>query len=213
MEPVARRGSGFGRQRSPDRVNHILGAVRGFYGHGVQTGRIAGEVLSALWEINDDRWLPAHLKIEGRGAAYRAVPSHGLARSHAASVVAATEEELAGLLRAAGFWRDRFLLVLMGMCGLRVGAALGLRRSDLHFVDSAVPWIVRGRADHICMLFRGRTRIGPRPKRKTPMMIPVTLAVLAVYECYLIDTGAIRAAEECDFVLVNIGHDAVLALR
>ncbi|MDQ6613637.1 MAG: tyrosine-type recombinase/integrase [Actinomycetota bacterium] len=207
MEPVARPGSGFGRQRSADRVNHILGVVRGFYSHGVQTGRIPGEVLPALWEIGDDRWLPAHLKTEGAGLAYRAVPRHRLARSHAASVVAAADEELAALLRTASFWRDRFLLVVMGMCGLRIGAALGLRRSDVHFVDSAVAlgcdW--PGGA-HLHVVPRENPN-GAAAKRKTPMVVPVPLSVIAVYERYLVERSAVRGAEECDFVFVNIGHD------
>ena len=36
---------------------------------------------------------------------------------------------------AAISWRDRFLLVLLWYTGLRIGEALGLRRSDLHLVE------------------------------------------------------------------------------
>jgi len=206
-EPVTRPGAGFGRGRSPNRVNHILGVVRGFYGHGVQTGRIPGEVLPALWEIGDDRWLPAHLKMEGAGLAYRAIPRHRMARSHSPGVIAAREEEFVGLLRAASFWRDRFLLVVMGMCGLRVGAALGLRRSDLHFVDSAVDlgcdWTG---GPHLHVVPRDNEN-GAAAKRKEPMVVPVPLTVIAVYERYLVERGLVAAAEECDFVFVNLGHD------
>ncbi|MGI8712196.1 MAG: hypothetical protein ACR2NR_03240, partial [Solirubrobacteraceae bacterium] len=38
--PVARRGRGYGRLRSPGRINHVLSVVREFYKHAVAHGRV-----------------------------------------------------------------------------------------------------------------------------------------------------------------------------
>src|SRR5206468_1060959 len=102
---VERAGSGAGRARSPSRVNHVLTAVREFYKYAVHRGDVPSEVLGWLWEVGDERFLPAALQREGSGLAYRAVPRHGLRASRSQSPRAATPEEVGALLRAAEHWR------------------------------------------------------------------------------------------------------------
>ena len=74
--PIERAGAGRGRVRSPGRINHVLAAVREFYKHAVADGAVDAAVLAALYEVGDDRHLPAELRPEGSGLRYRARPRH-----------------------------------------------------------------------------------------------------------------------------------------
>jgi len=128
---VVRPGAGRGRVRSPGRINHVLAAVREFYKHAVADGAVDAAVLAALYEVGDDRHLPAELRPEGSGLRYRARPRHVQRTRRSRRPVPVRQPEAEALLRAATCWRDRFLLVLLWFSGLRVGEVLGLRRSDL----------------------------------------------------------------------------------
>jgi integrase/recombinase XerD len=67
--PVDRPGAGRGRARGPGRINHVLAVVREFYKHAVADGAVDASVLAALYEVGDDRHLPAELRPEGSGLA------------------------------------------------------------------------------------------------------------------------------------------------
>ena len=82
--PVARAGSGQGQVRSPGRINHILAAVRELYKHAVADRALDASVLALLFEVGDDRHLPADLRPEGSGLRYLARPRH-VQRSRRAS--------------------------------------------------------------------------------------------------------------------------------
>ncbi|MGH2872134.1 MAG: site-specific integrase, partial [Solirubrobacteraceae bacterium] len=120
--PIA-AGRSRGRPRSADRINQILATVRGFYKSAVAHRRVDGDVLQALFEVGDDRWLPAELKLEGSGLRYRAAPRHVLPASRGAGVRGASEQEWEALLATCGCWRDRFLVVLLWLTGIRIGEA------------------------------------------------------------------------------------------
>ena len=100
-------------------------------------GAVDAAVLAALYEVGDDRHLPAELRPEGSGLRYRARPRHVQRTRRSRRPVPVRQPEAEALLRAATCWRDRFLLVLLWFSGLRVGEVLGLRRSDLHLVPNS----------------------------------------------------------------------------
>ncbi len=135
--PVERAAAARGRARSARRVNHLLAAVRELYKHAVADGTLDASVLALLYEVGDDRHLPAELRPEGSGLRYRARPRHVQRARRGSRTAPVRRHEIEALLGACRSWRDRFLLVLLWFCGLRVGEALGFRRSDLHFVASA----------------------------------------------------------------------------
>ena len=113
-------------------------------------------------------------------------------------------EEVEALLRACRCWRDRFLLVMLWFCGLRVGEALGLRRSDLHLVPSAAALGCAMPGPHLHVVARdnpnrARAKSGERACR-------CAAEVLACYDRYLAERDACPGAEGCDFVLVNLRH-------
>jgi hypothetical protein len=160
--PVSRPGRGQGRPRGVGRIKHILSVVREFYKHAVATRAVDAKVLAYLYEVTDDRHLPAELRPEGAGLAYHARPRHDVRQPRQARVNRATEAEWESMLEQCRSWRDRFLLVLLWSTGLRIGEALGLRRSDLHFGDgsSDLGCLVTG---HTSTSFIATTSTGPRP--------------------------------------------------
>ena len=202
--PVERAGAGQGRARSPGRINHLLAAVREFYKHAVADGVLDASVLALLYEVGDDRHLPAELRPEGSGLAYRAKPRHVQRGRRPRPPVPVRREEAEALLGACACWRDRFLLVVLWFCGLRVGEALGLRRSDLHLVPSAAALGCGTPGPHLHVVARdnpnrARAKSGDRA-------VPVRSEVLSCYDRYLAEREACPAAEACDFVLVNLRH-------
>jgi site-specific recombinase XerD len=191
--PVARRGRGYGQLRSPGRINHVLSVVREFYKHAVAQQRVSASVIAALYEVGDDRFLPAELRAED-----------GELRTGRATEVRACELfEWEALLRAAGCWRDRFLLVLLWFSGLRIGEALGLRRSDLHLMASATELGCRVAGAHLHVVPRENVN-GARAKGRRERVVPLAHYAVSYYDLYLNERERCRPAQECDFVFVNL---------
>ena len=113
-------------------------------------------------------------------------------------------EEAEALVQAARSWRDRFLLVLLWFCGLRVGEALGLRRSDLHLVPAAAGLGCAVPGPHVHVV--GRDNPNRARAKSGDRAVPVRAEVLSCYDRYLAERDACPAAEGCDFVLVTLRH-------
>ena len=203
--PTARPGSGQGRPPGPGRINHVLTVVREFFKHAVAARAVEPSVLAALYEIADDRFLPAELRSEGGGLRYRARPRHRLRPSRSGAPGAASQEEWEALLEAASSWRDRFLLVLLWFSGLRIGEALGLRRSDLHFMSSSMSVGCRLDGPHLHVVRRDNPNRASA-KSRDGRAVPVGHWVLAYYDRYVEERLAHPAADGCDFVFVNLFH-------
>jgi site-specific recombinase XerD len=201
-----RPGAGKGRPPGPARVNHVLSVVREFYKHAVSAGELDASVLAALYEVGADRFFPAELRPEGGGLRYRALPRHRLRTPRRARPDAASQEEWEALLEAAACWRDRFLLVLLWFCGLRIGECLGLRREDLHFMDRASSLGCSVPGPHLHVTRREANPNGASAKSRDGRSVPVGAIVLAYYDRYLEERLACPAADSCDFVFVNLSH-------
>jgi integrase/recombinase XerD len=203
--PTSRPGAGQGRPPGAARVNHVLAVVREFYKHAAAVRDVDGAVLSALYEVADDRFLPAELRPEGGGLRYRAAPRHRLRAPRRARPEGASQGEWEALLEAACSWRDRFLLVLLWFSGLRLGEALGLRRSDLHFADSSTAVGCQVPGPHLHVVRRDNPNRASA-KSRDPRVVPVGVWVLAYYDRYVEERLACAAADGCDFVFVNLRH-------
>jgi site-specific recombinase XerD len=118
---------------------------------------------------------------------------------------AASQQEWEALLEAATWWRDRFLLVLLWFGGLRIGEALGLRRSDLHFMASStsVGCTVAGAHLHVV---RRENLNRAWAKSRSSRVVPVGTWVLAYYDRYMSERLACAEADNSDFVFVNLFH-------
>ncbi len=57
--PTVRPEAGQGRPPGAARINYVLAVVREFFKHPVAAGAVSGDVLGALYEVADDRSLPA----------------------------------------------------------------------------------------------------------------------------------------------------------
>ena len=203
--PTARPGRGQGRPPGVARINHVLAVAREFYKHAVAAGSVSAEVLTGLYEVADDRHLPAELRPEGGGLRYHARPRHRLRTERAAAPDAASEQEWEALLEAASSWRDRFLLVLLRFGGLRIGEALGLRRSDLHFSASSTSVGCKVAGPHLHVVRRDNPNRA-WAKSRDARVVPVGRWVLAYYDRYSQERLACPAADGSDFVFVNLSH-------
>jgi integrase/recombinase XerD len=81
---TTRPGAGQGRPPGAARINHVLAVVREFFKHAVAAGAVDGAILAALYEVLDDRHLPAGLRDERGGLGYRARPRHRMRGSRSA---------------------------------------------------------------------------------------------------------------------------------
>ena len=124
----------------------MLWVVREFHKHAVAHRRVSASLTAALYEVGDDRLLSAEPHAEDGALRYRVKPRHQLRTGRPTQTRACDSSEWEALLRAAGRLRDRVFLVLLWFSGLRIGKALGLRRSDTHLMASASELGCRGRA-------------------------------------------------------------------
>ena len=179
--PIERAGAGQGRVRHPSRINHLLAAMREFFKHSVADRTLDACVLALLYEVGDDRYLPAELRPEESGLRYRARPRHVQRARRARRPVPVRREEVEALLRTCSCWRDRFLLVMLWFCGLRVGEAMGLRRSDLHLVPTAAALGCSMPGPHLHVVARdnpnrARAKSGDRAVQCAPRCSPAMTA-------------------------------------
>ncbi len=202
--PVQRRGTGFGRARSAARINAILVSVRELYKHAVSMGSLDAGVLDALYVVGDDRFYPAHVRREDGMLRTVLRPLHRVPVTRRASVDDAKPDEFRELVVACERWRDRFLLGVMYFAGLRVGEALGLRLSDLHFADSSGVLGCAYPGAHLHVVPRANVN-GARVKNERSRIVPVEGPLIGAFDHYLRrERDACAAAANCDFVFVNL---------
>jgi len=205
--PIERRGAGVGRSRSGARINTILVSVRELYKHAVSMGTLDARVLAALYVVGDDRFYPAHVRREDGVLRTVLKPLHRVPDARRASVDDAKPEEFAALVGACERWRDRFLLGVMYFAGLRLGEALGLRLSDLHFADSSVTLGCSYVGAHLHVVPRANVN-GARVKNERTRTVPVEAPLIGAFDHYLRrERDACAAAAGCDFVFVNLWGD------
>lgn len=196
------RGPHAGSVRDDDRVGAILATVRTFYKHLVAHAMLDAGVLSALFEVGDDRWLPGELRGTD-GPRARLAPRHTLKRSKQRTPRMATEEEFLALVGAAEHWRDRFLVVLLWYSGLRIGQALGLRRGDLHLASDSTVLGCAIDGPHVHVIKRDNVNRADAKNRREHW-VPAHPYVLRFYEGYLEEREAVRRARDSDYVFVNL---------
>jgi len=187
--------------RGERRVNCVLAAVREFFRHAAAEGLVEPGVLRMLFEVADDRRLPAEARGEGMGRVGLR-PRHRL-REPERTVDGLDDEEVLGLLRACGNARDRFIVLALWRMGLRRGELTGLRGEDVHFVPDATRLGCGVKGPHV----HGRRRENPdgaAGKAAGAGAVPADWLVVQAYDQYMSDRDACPAARSCDFLLVNL---------
>jgi integrase/recombinase XerD len=196
-------GPGAAAVRCPSRINGVLTAVRGMVVHAVATGRGAAGLVSMLYEVADDRDLPAEARGEGGGMAWRMRARHRL-REPETTVDRASDEQIVALLRACRSARDRLIVLLMARAGLRRGEVCGLRRSDVHLlVDSRRLGCDVARA-HLHVVRREDNPNAAWAKSRRQRVVPLDFLVVQVFDVYEFERMRVAGAADSDFVFVNL---------
>ena len=126
-----------GRLRSGTTVNAILTAVCEFLRFCARTGVIDQAVADRLSEPRWLRFTPPGFDA-GESGQFRMVRTRALkARAEEAFPEALTVEQAERVVACCRRPRERFMVALLRDGGLRIGEALGLRRSDLHLLPDS----------------------------------------------------------------------------
>lgn len=195
-----------GRLRSGTTVNATLTAVCEFLRFCARTGVIEQAVASQLSEPRWLRFTPPGFDA-GESGQFRRVRARMLkARAETAFPEAFTPEQAEQIMAGCQRPRERFMVTLLHDGGLRIGEALGLRRSDLHLLPDSrcVGCAVLGAHVHV------RHRANPNgalAKSRFPRTVPASYAVLAGYAGYQHERAEILGGDDCDMVFVNLYHE------
>ena len=112
-----------------------------------------------------------------------------------------SDDQLAQLTSAEMRPRDRFLIALMAVTGMRIGEVLGLRREDMHLLARAQDLGCQVRGSHVHVRRRVNTNAA-LAKSRYPRTIPVTDEVVGLYADYQYERYQTRT-EDSDMVFVN----------
>jgi integrase/recombinase XerD len=201
--------AGPGREfvRGARRINAVLTAVRGFIAHAVTTGQAPGGLLALIYELADDRDLPAEARGEESRMSWRMRARHRL-REPETAVDRASDEEIVALLGGCCSARDRLIVLLMARAGLRRGELCGLRRSDVHLLlDSRPLGCQTGRA-HLHVARRDNPN-GAWAKSRRQRTVPLDFLIVQAFDAYEFERFGVPEAHAGDFLLVNLFRGAV----
>jgi integrase/recombinase XerD len=196
-------GPGAAAVRCPSRINGVLTAVRGMVVHAVATGNGPAGLVSMLYEVADDRDLPAEARGEDGRMAWRMRARHRLPEPETA-VDRATDEQIVALLRACRSARDKLIVLLMARGGLRRGEVCGLRRSDVHLlVDSRRLGCDVARA-HLHVVRRDDNPNQAWAKSRRQRVVPLDFLAVQAFDVYEFERMRVAGAADSDFVFVNL---------
>ena len=155
-----------------------------------------------LYEVADDRDLPAEARGEDGRMAWRMRARHRL-REPETTVDRASDERIVALLRACRSARDRLIVLLMARAGLRRGEVCGLRRSDVHLlVDSRRLGCDVERA-HLHVVRRENPN-GAWAKSRRERVVPLDFLVVQLFDVYEFERMRVTCAADSDYVFVNL---------
>ncbi|KAA1246256.1 tyrosine-type recombinase/integrase [Mycobacterium simiae] len=196
-------GPGHHPARNNNRINLITYAVCEMFKFAAAEGVSVESKLNRLFEMapvqnygpSDRRHQLSTTVILRRR--HRLQPQRGSSRRDAP--VAVVKNLLAECLNA----RDALLVAMLATTGLRRGEALGLRLSDLHFLPDSTSLGCQIDGPHLHVVPRVNSNQA-QVKNQKPRALPVTAALITMYERYRMDRDACRQARESDYVFVNL---------
>ena len=200
---VVLAGPGAAPARSPSRINGVLTAVRGMVVHAVAAGAAPAGLVGVLYELADDRDLPAVARGEDGRMAWRMRARHRL-REPETPVDRASDEEIVALLRACRSARDRLLVLVMARAGLRRGELCGLRRGDVHQLADSRTLGCEVARTHLHVVRREDNPNGAWAKSRRQRVVPLDFLVVQAFDSYEFERMRVPAAAAGDFVFVNL---------
>ncbi|MFE7244429.1 tyrosine-type recombinase/integrase [Streptomyces sp. NPDC057580] len=188
--------------RGDSRINAVLTAVRMFLAHAVVDKVAPAWILEQIYELGDDRDLPAEARGESGGMRYRLRARHRLQEPET-EVDRASDEEIVAMLRACRSARDRLVVLLLSRVGLRPGQVAGLHRCDVHLLmDSrGLTCDVEGAHLHVV---RRQNANGAWSKSRKPWVMPVDFLVVQAADQYVLERYERLGEGGSDFLLVNL---------
>ena len=196
-------GPGMPAVRSARRVNAVLTAVRGMIVHAVAEGTASGHLVQVLYEVADDRDLPAAARGEDGGTGWRMRARHRLHEPDT-RVDRADDSDVVAVLGACGSARDRLIVLLMVRAGLRRGEVLGLRRSDVHLLADSRQLGCGILRPHLHVVRREDNPNGAIAKSRRQRAVPLDFLTVQAFDTYEFERLAVPAAASGDFVFVNL---------
>ena len=196
-------GPGAVAARGARRVNAVLTAVRGMTVHAVAEGTAGGHLVPLLYEIADDRDLPAEARAGDGRMSWRMRARHRVCEPES-PVTRAADADIAALLAACRSARDRLIVLLLARAGLRRGEAAGLRRSDVHLLADSRSLGCEVLRAHLHVVRREDNPNGAWAKSRRQRVVPLDFLTVQAFDTYQLERAAAAAAAGSDFVLVNL---------
>lgn len=205
---VVLTGPGSTAARGPGRVNGVLVAVRAMVVHAVSTGLAGGHLLALLYEVADDRDLPAAARGSDGRMSWRMRARHRLHESER-PVDRASDADIVAVLHACRSARDRLIVLLMARAGLRRGEVCGLRRSDVHLLADSRPLGCEIVRPHVHVVRRDDNPNGAWAKSRRQRSVPLDFLTVQAFDTYVMERAGVPRAAASDFVLVNLFREPV----
>ncbi len=184
-------------------ANAILTTVTQFLRFCSLLGPVSTDLAALLTEPKQLRYMPAsydigedgqHATVEARTIRFKvSVPGYEYL----------TDEEISRLIEQASHARDRFLLFLLAVTGIRIGEALGLRREDMHLLANSKSLGCQVAGPHV-HIRRRQNANGALSKARSPRWIPVDEELAGLYAAYQWERDQVAEAADCDMVFVNL---------
>jgi integrase/recombinase XerD len=201
-DPVVVTGPGAQPVRQARRINRVLTAVRLFLSSAVIHKDVSPWVLGLLYDVADARDLPVEAQGEDTSLVYQMAARHRLAEEDR-PVDRASDGEVVALLRACRSARDRLIVLLMARAGLRRGEVCGLRREDMHLLADSRDLGCPIDGSHLHVVRRSNVN-GAWAKSRRSRAVPADFLVVQAADAYAFERQGCAAADNGDFLLVNM---------
>jgi integrase len=156
-----------------------------------------------LYEVADDRDLPAAARGEDGGTGWRMRARHRLHEPET-RVDRADDADVVAVLEACCSARDKLIVLLMVRAGLRRGEVLGLRRSDVHLLADSRELGCEVIRPHLHVVRREDNPNGAIAKSRRQRAVPLDFLTVQAFDSYEFERMTVTAAASGDFVFVNL---------
>jgi integrase len=201
----SRKPGGDPRHRGEGTANAIMGTIGEFLTWCSLQGWVPPTVVSQLVQPKFLRYTPPGFD-PGEDGQYRTVQARRIKfRVAVPGYEWLSDDQIHHLISFTTRARDRFLVSLLAVTGIRIGEALGLRREDMHFLPDSSSLGCKIEGPHVHVR-RRRNSNGAYAKSRQPRWIPVETETVALYADYRYEREAVPEAADCDMVFVNLFH-------